>query len=72
MLRGNLGSFPVGAGPGEVCLVSNTVATTATDPATPAAGSGFWYVVRQDVAGCGLGNYGYATNGAERVSGACP
>ena len=72
VLRGNLRNFPVGVGPGETCLAPNTGASTASDPSTPAVGQGYWYVVRLDVAGCGVGSYGSATGGAPRVSAACP
>jgi parallel beta-helix repeat protein len=72
VLRGNLRNFPVGAGPGEVCLAPNITATTVPDPAVPAAGGGFWYVIREDVSGCGVGGYGSASSGAPRVSGTCP
>ncbi|HEX5043821.1 MAG TPA: hypothetical protein VFV75_12995 [Candidatus Polarisedimenticolaceae bacterium] len=72
VLRGNLRNFPVGTGPGEVCLAPNITAATVPDPAVPAANGGFWYVARREVAGCGLGGYGTATGGAPRISAACP
>jgi hypothetical protein len=72
LLRGLLSALPVGPGAGETCLASGVAATAASDPAVPAAGKGFWYVVREKVVGCGTGTYGFATSGAERTSSACP
>jgi hypothetical protein len=72
VLRGDLDKLPVGPGADEACLVPSTTATTATDTATPVAGGAFWYLVRETVAGCGIGTYGFASSGAERISNACP
>jgi hypothetical protein len=70
VLRGALGSFPVGAGASEVCLASGVVGTETTDLARPALGKGTWYLVRgrND---CGDGTYGEAATGT-RVSSVCP
>jgi hypothetical protein len=72
VLRGGLDALPVGLGPGEACVAQGITATTTTDPDLPAAGRGFWYVVRERVAGCGTGTYGQATEGSERIGTACP
>jgi len=70
VVRGVLAELPVGEGPGEVCLASGTTSATATDPVNPPLGSGFWYLVRSRNS-CG-GTYGFRSNGAERVTAACP
>ncbi len=70
-LRGDLARLPVGSGPGEQCLGSGTSSTAAVDAASPATGSGFYYVVRASNA-CGRGSYGSSSGGAERSGTACP
>jgi hypothetical protein len=72
LLRGELNTLPVGPGAGESCLGQGISGTTTTDTDVPATGHGFWYVVRERVASCGTGTYGFATNGTERISTACP
>ena len=72
VLRGALDTLPVGPGADETCVVPSTTGTTGSDTATPLAGKGFWYLVRETVVGCGAGTYGFATSGAERLSTACP
>jgi len=73
VLRGDLDKLPVGPGSDESCLTQPSVTdTTWTDPDAPASGRGFWYLVRERLADCGVGTYGRATNGSERMSGACP
>jgi hypothetical protein len=71
VLRGDLGSFPVDGTPPGACLEPGTAAATASDPASPTDGQGFWYLVRARNA-CETGTYGFATGGPERVSPACP
>lgn len=71
VLRGSLSTLPVGPGTGETCVASNLAATSITT-ATPAPGTGAWYVVRGRAAGCGPGSYGSASSGAERISTGCP
>jgi len=71
-----LNEFPVGTGTSEVCLPPGSYSNpTATDPTTPAAGAGFWYLVRGRNA-CGTGTYGFeGRNGvpaSERVTDVCP
>jgi hypothetical protein len=70
VVRGDLGSFPVGAGASEICLASGLVGTATTDANRPSPGQGSWYLVRgrND---CGDGTYGQAATGT-RVSSICP
>jgi hypothetical protein len=72
VLRGGLNTLPVGPGAGETCLAQGISTPSTTDVATPAAGQGFWYVVRERVPACGTGTYGFAKSGTERVSTGCP
>jgi len=72
VLRGTLSTLPVGPGAGETCLANNLATTSMTNTGNPASGTGLWYVVRGQVAGCGVGSYGFATSGAERISTGCP
>jgi len=55
------------------CLSNDGATATFQDPrANPAAGQGFYYLVRGQSA-CGAGTYGYASNGSERIPlAACP
>ncbi len=69
--RGDLGELPVGAGVSETCVDSGITQTSAPDPATPVAGSGWYYIVRA-ANDCGVGTYGTDGDGAERSSEACP
>jgi len=71
LVRGSIFQFPVGAGGTETCIASGSAAASAQDPAVPAAGSGFWYLVRGKN-GCGNGSYGRATGGSEETSASCP
>ena len=76
VLRGSLAALPVGPGGGdEACLGSALVVTSVTDPATPAAQSGFWYLVR-GANTCGKGPYGFegriAAPWTPRNSTTCP
>ncbi len=69
--RGSTGSFPVGSSStGEVCL-GNTTTARVVDGATPAPGTGFWYLSRARNP-CGPGPWGYQSNGTARVTGTCP
>jgi hypothetical protein len=75
LVRGLLVALPVGPGGGdEVCLANNTATTTLADSLLPAAGAGFWYLVRGESA-CGRGGYGFRQqNGvptAERITTTC-
>jgi hypothetical protein len=74
--RGALAGLPVGPGGGdEACVANGVGAATASDSTLPAAGGGFWYVVRAKSA-CGNGTYGFEERRglppAERVTTTCP
>jgi len=76
IVRGSTSSLPVGSDSvQESCLASRLTGTRLVITADPAAGSGFWYLVR-GVSACGIGPYGYqAENGVPtvpRVTTACP
>jgi hypothetical protein len=71
VLRGRLGEWPVGSGPGETCAIQATSATSLPPDSPPPLGTGFFYVVRGKN-GCGTGTYGFASGGAERTSLTCP
>lgn len=71
VVKGVLSELPVENGPSEACVVSGTAGATASDPALPPAGQGYWYMVRGRNA-CGAGTYGDRSGGSERVSAACP
>jgi len=72
VLRGAIHTLPVRPGTGEFCLASGISATATSDSDVPIAGQGFWYVVRERVAACGTGTYGFASDGTERTSTGCP
>jgi hypothetical protein len=76
VLRGLLSTGPVGSSPAtETCLNNALVGTSASDDTVPAAGGGFWYLVRGSNA-CGIGSYGWqASHGVPtvpRMSATCP
>ena len=70
LLRGDLHGLPVGAG-AESCVVSGWSGLAYDDPGTPAAGSGYFYLVR-GVNACAAGGYGSESDGTPRVTTACP
>lgn len=73
VLRGRVAALPVGPGGGdETCIAQNIAATQTTDATTPALGTSNWYLVRERVAGCGVGTYGKTSSGSDRVTGSCP
>jgi hypothetical protein len=72
VLRGMLDHMPVGQGSGQTCLAQGLAVPSTTDGTAPAVGTGFWYLVRERRAACGVGSYGRASNGVERISTACP
>lgn len=71
VVHGVLAELPVGSGGQEICLASGLAASSATDAAVPAEGAGFWYLVRGRNA-CGVGTYGFRSDGTERTTSACP
>jgi hypothetical protein len=56
---------------GAVCRRNDTDALDETDSDLPAAGSGYYYLIRGDNV-CGIGSFGRGSSGMERVSTACP
>ena len=63
--RGNLGASSDG------CYQSGLGGTSAVDGAVPVAGGGFRYLVRGTNA-CGIGTYGFRSDGNERAATICP
>jgi hypothetical protein len=71
VVRGALASLPVGPGGGDETCFDDVLTAVLVDSTTPAPGTGFWYVARGENA-CGIGTFGYRSNGAERVTTTCP
>jgi hypothetical protein len=78
IVRGVVSELPVGSGSSETCVepdydpgpgASGVIEWDA--PAIPASGTAFWYLVRAGNS-CGQGGYGFRSNGAPRVTSACP
>ena len=76
VLRGLLSALPVGPGGGDETCFSGIVGTSVTDSSVPAAGTGYWYLVRGHNTCAGAGTYGTqgvnGNPGAPRVSTTCP
>ncbi len=53
------------------CIVSGTFDAVTTDTTAPAAGQGFWYLVRARNS-LGVGTWGYTSSGFERLVYGCP
>jgi hypothetical protein len=70
VVRGSIGSWPVGSG-SESCLASGLTGNAFVDPELPTRGSGYWYLVRGRNS-CGIGSYGTDSLGAMRSTAACP
>ena len=66
--RGALDAFPVGT---ATCLAGGVSGASTTDAVSPDPGAGFWYLVRGRNS-LGDGTYGHRSDGAERVTTACP
>ncbi|HEX6852403.1 MAG TPA: hypothetical protein VF139_13475 [Candidatus Polarisedimenticolaceae bacterium] len=71
LARGVLAELRAGSHAGETCAVAGSPSTSASDPAVPPAGTGFWYLVRARNA-CGSGSWGAGSNGTPRSVAACP
>jgi hypothetical protein len=71
MARGKLSQFPVGSGAAETCAGTAFSGTTLEDATAPAAGTGFWYLVRGHNT-CGAGSYGTRSNGSPEATVVCP
>ena len=67
VVRGLLSRLPVGPGGSDEVCIDNISGVSLTDATNPAAGAGFWYLVRGENA-CGQGPFGFAAlGGATRV-----
>jgi len=75
VVRGLLSRLPVGPGGGDEVCIDNISGVSLADGTNPAAGTGFWYLVRGESA-CGQGPFGFAAeNGAPtapEVTTTCP
>jgi len=75
MVRGALSNLPVGpGGAGETCFPDLSGPSTS-DASAPAAGTGYWYIVRGVNGACtelSPGSYGNASSGIQRVTSTCP
>jgi agmatine deiminase len=71
VLRSLAAELPVGSGAGEVCEASGISETSLGGLRTPPTGRIDTYLVRGENV-CGVGTYGFATDGTERQSSACP
>jgi concanavalin A-like lectin/glucanase superfamily protein len=71
VLRGSVHELPVGSGPSETCLQDNLTSPTIIDTQIPVAGRAFFYLVR-GMNACGVGSWGFQSDGAERLSATCP
>jgi N-acetylneuraminic acid mutarotase len=71
VLRGALGDLPVGSGAAETCLETHISAAEAFDDDSLDPDAGFFYLVRASNS-CGIGSWGSASDGSERMSSACP
>jgi len=70
--QGTVGQWPVGSGAAEFCLVpGGTGGVSAMDSVTPSSRTARWSLVRGRNA-CGIGTYGSASSGVERVTAVCP
>ena len=72
VVRGLLSELPVGSGASEFCVDVGEPYYFTTDSSVPDADTAFWYLVRQRNTCTGIGTYGFASNGSERVPNACP
>jgi len=72
VVRGALGSFPVGPGGGDEVCFDNLASPTLSDASVPAPGTGFWYLSRGENTCGGNGTYGNRSNGSPRVTTTCP
>ena len=75
VLRGEAGNWPVGSDPAAETCFADLSGTSFSDDALPAAGAGWWYLVR-GANGCGYGSWGwqesYGLPAVERISSTCP
>jgi hypothetical protein len=74
--RGSITELPVGGGAAESCAANGydpvpVAGLVQLADATPDPGGGLWYLVRATNA-CGIGTYGSASAGPERITAVCP
>jgi PA domain len=69
VVRGSIAELPVSSGGSTTCL-GQTASTSFTVSASPASGSGFWYLVRGTNV-CGNGGYGTRSNGTPNAPTVC-
>jgi hypothetical protein len=76
VLRGNLSALPVGPGGGDEVCFNGIAGSSTTDPAVPASGTGYWYLIRGENACNPPGTYGTqgvnGSPGVARSSTTCP
>jgi hypothetical protein len=71
-VRGDLGTLRAsGSIAASTCFGTATTATTRSDPQSPAAGDGYYYLVSARNA-CGIGGWGTTSAGVSRVHAVCP
>jgi hypothetical protein len=75
VVRGLLSGLPVGPGGGDELCIDDISGLSLADGTNPAAGAGFWYLVRGESA-CDQGPLGFAARGGAptvpRVTTTCP
>jgi hypothetical protein len=71
VVRGEVSDLPVDGGATETCIDPGTSSAGTADSAIPGTGQAFWYAVRARNV-CGVGTYGFASDGTERTSTVCP
>ena len=71
VVRGTVSALPVGPGGDDELCAGDLAAPSTTDPEVPAAGAGFWYVVRAKNT-CGGGTFGGTSGGSPRTTTTCP
>ena len=71
VIRGALGSLPVGPGGSDEVCFGDLPTPDLVDATPPAPGTGFWYLSRGETA-CSIGTYGTQSNATPRTSTTCP
>lgn len=66
VVQGLLSQLPPGSRSGETCLANNSPSRTVTDDRNPAAGTGFYYMIRASNT-CGTGTYGAGSTDRKSV-----
>ena len=71
VVRGGLGTLPVGPGGSDEICFDDLAGPTLVDTDVPASGTGYWYLSRGENA-CGIGTFGQQSNGMSRATTTCP